>query len=247
MRIKFIATATLLVASTALAPAATILFSLKGFAPAHSSSDTNINIKFALFSSEKSSIDDCVTLGDSGAAFNGTAGTDYQVISSGGNGSGITFNVSSNAITSVKQETSDPSYTVPTVEGKTYTTEDCMAYFLSTGQSSSSNTYAKGSYTVAFGDLYWYGRSDSTYSIDSSSHLGAVQFFTFTLDRDVGANEAVLITFTDESTAKSSLAETSKATTALAVSAQIIPEPSAFGLLAGLGALALAVSRRRKH
>jgi len=27
----------------------------------------------------------------------------------------------------------------------------------------------------------------------------------------------------------------------------IIPEPSAFGLLAGLGAIALAVSRRRKH
>jgi len=244
MRIKFIATATLLVASTALAPAATILFSLKGFAPAHSSSDTNINIKFALFSSEKSSIDDCVTLGDSGAAFNGTAGTDYQVISSGGNGSGITFNVSSNAITSVKQETSDPSYTVPTVEGKTYTNGDCMAYFSSTGQSSSSNTYAAGSYTVAFGDLYWYGRGDS---YDKTSHLGAVQYFTFTLDRDVGANEAVLITFTDETSAKQSLAGTSKATTALAVSAQIIPEPSAFGLLAGLGALALAVSRRRKH
>jgi len=245
MRIKFIATATLLVASTALAPAATILFSLKGFAPAHSSSDSDINIKFALFSSTKSSIDDCVTLVDSQAAFNGTAGTDYQVISSGGNENGITFNVSSNAITSVKTEnTSDPSYTVPTVEGKTYTNGDCMAYFSSTGQSSSSNTYAAGSYTVAFGDLYWYGRGDS---YDKTSHLGAVQYFTFTLDRDVGANEAVLITFTDETSAKQSLAGTSKATTALAVSAQIIPEPSAFGLLAGLGALALAVSRRRKH
>jgi len=243
MRIKFIATATLLVASTALAPAATILFSLKGFAPAHSSSDTDINIKFALFSSAKSSIDDCVTFGDSQAAFNGTAGTDYQVISSGGDGNGITFNVSSNAITSVKTASGSPSYTVPTVEGKTYTNEDCMAYFSSTSQSSSSDTYAKGSYTVAFGDLYWYGRGDS---YDQTSHLGAVQFFTFTLDRDVGADEAVLITFTDESTAKSSLAGTSKAT-ALAVSAQIIPEPSAFGLLAGLGAIALAVSRRRKH
>jgi len=245
MRIKLIATAAFLVASTAFAPAATILFSLKGFAPAHSSSDTDINIKFALFSSIKTSIDDCVTLGDSQASFNGTAGTDYQTVSSGGGANGISFNVSSNAITSVKTGGSNPSYTAPTVEGQTYTTDDCMAYFSSTSQSSSSTTYSKGTYTVAFGDLYWYGRGDS-YNYDKTSHLGAVQYFTFTIDRDVGANEAVLITFTDETSAKSSLAGTTKATSGLAVSAKIIPEPSAFGLLAGVGAIALTVSRRRR-
>jgi len=249
MRIKFIATATLLAASTALAPAATILFSLKGFQHAYGDAD-HTNLGFALFSGTKSSIDDCVTM-SSGSASSTFSSTNFLQKITGKNmggtdvADGITFSVTSGAISSVRQTGTDPQYTAPTVAGKTYTNDDCIAYFSSTGLSSSSETYSAGTYTVAFGDLYWYGRK-TDHSIDNTSHLGAVQYFTFTIDRDVGANEAVEVTFTDESSAKASLASETKASAPLAVSAKIIPEPSAFGLLAGLGAIALAVSRRRR-
>ncbi|MBQ6705755.1 MAG: PEP-CTERM sorting domain-containing protein [Opitutales bacterium] len=124
------------------------------------------------------------------------------------------------------------------------------AYFTS-GHGVSSDSTGNITVVISLGDKgtrIW--EDDSTFwsssglkaKLDTTGNVSAINLSELA----VSALNNIVVWNVDTYTADNAPTDAEGAASAMATSVSLIPEPSAFGLLAGLGALALVASRRRR-
>lgn len=254
---KIVTVTTLLAASATLASAASVAYTFSNATTTQATGATNVQV-----TNGPASLDDTKT--NLGGTFTGaslviSAEGGQQKLYANATGAISGSNVGTTALNLLKSANSsldsvssitlglqngsgsDAAYVSFAVTGLTANTNYTVSFLVKAASTSSNITLANGSFVEG---SYVTGTESTTNSISLTSGTSFVLASTtetaVLLKVTTDASGAFTIKFQSAASAKTTIGY-------FGISDSAIPEPSAFSLLAGVGALALTVARRRRR